>query len=42
MRHAAGRQIQLATSLASATTSAPILTKLGFETVCSIATLSHT
>lgn len=41
MRHAAGRGLPLATSLASATTSAPILTKLGFETVCSIATLSH-
>jgi GNAT superfamily N-acetyltransferase len=41
MRHAAGRELRLATSLASATTSAPILARLGFETVCSIATLSN-
>ncbi|MEP7119595.1 MAG: GNAT family N-acetyltransferase [Byssovorax sp.] len=41
MRHAAGRGLRLATSLASATTSAPILTRLGFETVCSIGTLMN-
>lgn len=37
LRHAEARGIALATSVARAETSAPILARLGFETVCSIA-----
>jgi GNAT superfamily N-acetyltransferase len=41
LRHAAGRGLKLATSVARAETSAPILERLGFETVGSIAVLMN-
>ena len=41
LRHAEARGLSLATSVARAATSAPILARLGFETVCSIAVFTN-
>ena len=40
LRHAAARGLPLATTHAMAETSAPILARLGFETVCAVASFS--
>ena len=41
LRHAEARGLALATSVARAETSAPILARLGFETVCSLSTFMN-
>jgi ribosomal protein S18 acetylase RimI-like enzyme len=41
LRHAEARGLALATSVARAETSAPILARIGFETVCSIAVFTN-
>jgi GNAT superfamily N-acetyltransferase len=41
LRHAAARGIRLATSNARATTSAPVLARLGFESVCPLQAFSN-
>lgn len=41
MRHAAARGLSIATSVAQVETSAPILARLGFETVCTVVSFSN-